>query len=351
MNPSFYGWKAPSSWAVIRLMPLIVVSVCISAEQPLVEIPATSPGSQAVRVLVWDEQQPEQKQAYGGFLGEAIAKYLSSRPGFVVRSAKWSDPEQGLSESLLDRADVLVYWSHFRSNPAIKEEAARRVVDRIKAGKLALIALHSAHWSEPFVLAMRERTIEDALKTLSPEERKNVKMTFVTPKRFVAPRRTSALTPSLKKEVGPDGTVTLEITFPNCCFPAYRADAKPSHVTTLLPDHPIASGIPQTWDIPQTEMYDEPFHVPEPDQVIFEEKWEGGEHFRSGMVWNVGAGKVFYFRPGHEIYPIYKQELPLKVIANACAWLSRSGPLPVTTDKQPDPDGTTEGTDAKSATK
>ena len=30
-------------------------------------------------------------------------------------------------------------------------------------------------------------------------------------------------------------------------------------------------------------MYDEPFHVPEPDEVILEERWAGGEWFRSGM--------------------------------------------------------------------
>jgi trehalose utilization protein len=36
--------------------------------------------------------------------------------------------------------------------------------------------------------------------------------------------------------------------------------------------------------IKQTEMYNEPFHVPEPDELIFEETWERGERFRSGMV-------------------------------------------------------------------
>jgi trehalose utilization protein len=34
----------------------------------------------------------------------------------------------------------------------------------------------------------------------------------------------------------------------------------------------------------QTEMYDEPFHVPEPDEVIFEERWASGEWFRSGAI-------------------------------------------------------------------
>ena len=68
-------------------------------------------------------------------------------------------------------------------------------------------------------------------------------------------------------------------------------------------------------------MYNEPFHVPEPDEVIFEETWELGERFRSGMVWNIGKGKVFYFRPGHETYPVFKQPEVIKVIENACRWL------------------------------
>ena len=68
-------------------------------------------------------------------------------------------------------------------------------------------------------------------------------------------------------------------------------------------------------------MYDEPFHVPTPDEVIFEEKWDAGEHFRSGCVWQIGKGKVFYFRPGHEIFPVYREPLPLKVVENAARWI------------------------------
>ena len=71
----------------------------------------------------------------------------------------------------------------------------------------------------------------------------------------------------------------------------------------LRPDHPIAAGIPAEFELPQTEMYDEPFHVPEPDEVILEERWASGEWFRSGAVWKLGRGKVFYFRPGHETFP------------------------------------------------
>jgi trehalose utilization protein len=68
-------------------------------------------------------------------------------------------------------------------------------------------------------------------------------------------------------------------------------------------------------------MYAEPFHVPEPDTVVFKETFAGGEWFRSGMIWKLGKGKVFYFRPGHETYPVYKEKLPLMVIENAVRWM------------------------------
>ncbi|OYV04244.1 MAG: hypothetical protein CFE26_17960, partial [Verrucomicrobiales bacterium VVV1] len=49
-----------------------------------------------LRVLVWDEQQPEQKKAYGDrFLGETIAAHLSTQPGLEVKSVSLADPEQG----------------------------------------------------------------------------------------------------------------------------------------------------------------------------------------------------------------------------------------------------------------
>jgi trehalose utilization protein len=44
-------------------------------------------------------------------------------------------------------------------------------------------------------------------------------------------------------------------------------------------------------------------------------------HFRSGCVWRVGQGRVFYFRPGHETYPIFQQAEPLRVLENAVRWL------------------------------
>jgi trehalose utilization protein len=92
----------------------------------------------------------------------------------------------------------------------------------------------------------------------------------------------------------------------------------------LKPDHPVTAGLPASFEISQTEMYADPFHVPEPDEVLFEETWEAGESFRSGLIWKIGNGRVFYFRPGHETYPVYKQELPLRIITNAALWLGKS---------------------------
>ena len=55
--------------------------------------------------------------------------------------------------------------------------------------------------------------------------------------------------------------------------------------------------------------------------MIFEEKWDKGEHFRSGSLWKVGQGDVLYFRPGHETYPVFKQAENLRVLENAVRWM------------------------------
>ena len=106
-----------------------------------------------IRVAVWDEQQPAQKQAYTNFLGNQIAQYLRNFPNLEVKSVTLNDPEQGLSAAVLDNCDVLIWWGHVRNN-AISNAKAKELVRRIKEGRLSLIALHSAHWSEPFVEAM-----------------------------------------------------------------------------------------------------------------------------------------------------------------------------------------------------
>ncbi len=295
------------------------------------ETPTTAPHD-PIRVVVWDEQQPGQKPAYDNFLGNAIADYLRTRSGLTVRSVRLDDPEQGMSDDVLSNADVLIWWGHIR-NRDVSPKVGQRVADRIKAGKLALIALHSAHWSKPFIAAMNEKTTEEAIQSLPEDQRKTTQLSFEFPMIGIAPRRDAPLTPSWRPQKNPDGSDWLIIKLPNCCFPAYRADGKPGHLKTLLPDHPIAAGIPAEFDIPQTEMYDEPFHIPAPDSVIFEEHWDAGDHFRSGMLWKVGQGMVFYFRPGHEAYPVYRQAIPLKILENAVRYLDSQLPKDASVSK------------------
>lgn len=276
-----------------------------------------------IGVLIWDEQQPIQKQAYENFLGNALADHLRSRGSdFRVKSVRQDDPQQGLVAEDLDAARVLIWWGHAR-HTEVKPKTCRPIIERIRAGKLSLLAVHSAHFSTPFIECMNARAMDDVLETLSKEEREKVRWKLVP-----APRRLSRPddppTPSHTRTAAPDGAIEIQLRLPNCVFPAVRADGKPGHLRTLLPKHPIARGVPEAFDIPQTEMYSEPFGVPPPDAVIFEERWDAGEHFRSGCLWKLGKGEVFYFRPGHETYPIFKQEIPLRIIENACRYLGRS---------------------------
>lgn len=279
--------------------------------------------AEPIRVVVWDERQPKQKQAYPDFLGNQIARALGVRPGLSVKSVALDDAGQGISERVLDQCDVLIWWGHVRQG-LIKPDQGKRIVERIQAGKLSLIALHSAHWSTPFIEAMNARSKEDALKQVpaTARDRAVLRLLPPDPPLYRAPSRSAPLTPAASFFRNKDGRYEVNLRLPNCCFPAYRPDGKPSTIITRAPTHPIARGLPSSWTVAHTEMYDEPFHVPAPDVVVFEERWATGERFRSGMIWNLGKGKVFYFRPGHETYGVYFEPLPLKVLENAVRWLA-----------------------------
>jgi trehalose utilization protein len=274
-------------------------------------------------VVVWDERQPAQKPAYPDFLGNHLARELRTRTGLSVASAGLDDAGQGLTDVLADSCRVLVWWGHVRQ-AEVKSKVGRDILKRIKAGDLALIALHSAHWSTPFVEAMNERAREDLNRThpLVRDGKAQVNLVYPNPQ-YTVPARGARLTPYVDEHKYPDGKVVVDLHLPICCFPAYRNDGKPSQIRTLTPNQPIARGVPAVFEIPREEMYDEPFHVPPPDEVVFEERWETGEWFRSGMLWKIGRGHVFYFRPGHESYSTYLEENPLKIVANAVTWLAK----------------------------
>ena len=276
----------------------------------------------AIELLVWDERQPRQQEAYDNFLGNEIADYLRALGGMEVRSVGLDEPDQGLSDAALDASQVLIWWGHVRHRE-VPAETGKRIVDRVIAGRLSLIVLHSAHWATPFIEAMDYRTRGDAQRLFPGTGGERIEMEFMRPAdRYQAPAKDAVVTPSYQPRKFPGGITRVRVQLPICCFPSWRADGKPSFSNTLLPAHPIAQGIPREFSLPQSEMYDEPLHVPDPDEVIFEDRWPTGEWFRSGMVWQIGRGKLFYFRPGHETYPIYRLPIPRRIIGNAVRWLA-----------------------------
>lgn len=269
-------------------------------------------------ILVWDERSEEARKVYGNYLGEQIAASLAKNPNFNVSTAFLDDPEQGLSDRALDNTDVLIWWGHIR-HQEVSAEKGRSIVKRIAAGSLSLIAIHSAHWASPFVQSMNEITKR---RVLSDKTLKESDVEFKSPaSQFTIPAVDDRLTPYATEYKYPDGSKKLKVELPICCFPHVRNDGKPSTIKVMSDKHPILKGVPAQFQIEHTEMYNEPFHVPEPDQLLFEEYWETGEWFRSGMLWNLGKGKIFYFRPGHETHTVFKQEWPMRIIENAAAWL------------------------------
>src|SRR3982750_1843374 len=74
----------------------------------------------------------------------------------------------------------------------------------------------------------------------------------------------------------------------------------------------------------------EPFAIPAPDELIFISSFAGGEVFRGGCTWVRGAGRIFYFSPGDQEYPVYHHPDVQRVLANAVQWATprTRGPVP-----------------------
>jgi len=104
------------------------------------------------------------------------------------------------------------------------------------------------------------------------------------------------------------------------CMLKWREADEREVLWVTKPGHPIVKGIEDHFVLKKEEMYGEWFDVPEPDETILISSFAGGEVFRSGITYTRGAGRIFYFRPGHETYPTYFDKNVLKVIENAVRW-------------------------------
>ena len=187
-----------------------------------------------IRVVVWDEQQPRQKAAYKNFLGNAIADHLKTKPGLKVRAVRQDDPNKCIGADVLEHCDVLIWWGHVRQGQ-ITPADCKPIIDRIKAGKLAFLPLHSAHWATPFIEAMNERTKADVDK-LFPRGKNSprVQFDYIAPAGRIPPARNSLVTPAYLALQRRGVVTTVRVDLPNCCFPAYRGDGKPSTMHILI---------------------------------------------------------------------------------------------------------------------
>lgn len=234
-----------------------------------------------IKVTVWNEYKHEREneeiaRIYPEGIHGAIAGFLGKQEDMVVRTATLDMPEHGLTEDVLNNTDVLIWWGHM-AHGAVQDEIVQRVYNRIQEG-MGLIVLHSGHASKIFQKICG--TNSGALKW---------------------------------REVG-----------------------EKERIWVIEPGHPIAEGLGQYIEIPHEEMYGERFEIPAPDTLVFISWFEGGEVFRSGCCYQRGSGKIFYFRPGHESFPVYHQAEIQKVIENAVRWAAPvNGPKHIYGNTQP----------------
>jgi trehalose utilization protein len=230
--------------------------------------------SDPVRVTVWGENAHEREEEhvralYPDGMHAAIASGIEASlgSGVRVRTATLDEPEHGLTEAVLAETDVLTWWGH-TAHDQVSDAVADRV-QRAVLGGMGLVALHSAHYSKVFTRLM--------------------------------------------------GT---------SCSLRWRNDGERELVWTVEPTHPIAAGVPHPIVIEAHEMYGEHFDIPPPDELVFISSFAGGEVFRGGCCFRRGAGRIFYFSPGDQDYPIYHHPDVRRVIANAVVWAAPGPDVP-----------------------
>lgn len=220
-----------------------------------------------MKIIIYNENVmqnlPAHKKAYANGLHNELKSIFEKE--HEVTCVTLADIETGLSKEELDKTDVLIWWGHIAHDKvpdAINEYVCKRVSEGMGA-----VFLHSAHFSKPFT--------------------------------------TLCGTP---------------------CSLRWREANEAERVWTTDPFHPIAQGVEQGFRLDHEEMYGEHFYIPTPDSVVFTGWFEGGEVFRSGCCFHKDNGRFFYFQPGHETFPIYKNENVRLILKNAVHWVAKVGP-------------------------
>ncbi|HML47620.1 MAG TPA: ThuA domain-containing protein [Clostridia bacterium] len=228
-----------------------------------------------IRVTVWNEfrdekRWPEILELYPGGIHAALGRMLEGCDDMEVTLSTFWDEDQGLGEERLQQTDVLIYYSHMLQREV---DAARveRVIQRVHEG-MGLILLHSALGSD-----LCKRLLGFYWKV------------------------------------------------------PYREARETERVFVIEPSHPIADGLGQYFEFPESEMYADAAQIPTPDEVVFLSWYAGGNAERSGFTYRRGAGKIFCFTPGHAWYSVLNQPGYGMVLRNAVRWIRppRNPYLPV----------------------
>lgn len=218
-----------------------------------------------LNITIWNEyvhEKTEEKvrNIYPNGIHNAIKDFLQCDE-YNITTATLDDPECGLTQEVVDNTDVMLWWGHL-AHGNVPDEVAKRVQEAVLKG-MGIIFLHSAHKSKPFM-----------------------------------------------NLIGSTGNLV------------WRESDDKELLWVISPTHPIAQGLGRYVEIPAEETYGEPFDIPTPDEIVFSSWFTGGEIFRSGITYKRGYGKIFYFKPGHESYPIYYQEEIQTIIKNAVKWVA-----------------------------
>jgi trehalose utilization protein len=222
-----------------------------------------------IRVVIWNEFIHEREDTsvraiYPDGIHATIAAALGS-DGMSISTATLDQDEHGLAQVRLQETDVLLWWGH-KAHGEVADTVVDRIAQRVYEG-MGLIVLHSGHFSKIF------------------------KRLMGTP-----------------------------------CSLRWREAGERERMWVLNPSHPIARGLGSAIEVPNSEMYGEPFLVPEPMETVFISWFQGGEVLRSGVTYRRGAGNIFYFSPGHETYPIYHLPAVQTVLRNAVGWAYNPAP-------------------------
>lgn len=219
-----------------------------------------------LHVTIWNEYRHEVisekvREIYPNGIHQAIGEFLKC-DDIEITYATLDMPECGLTQEVVDKTDVMFWWGHIAHNE-VPDVIVERVAEAVLKG-MGIIFLHSGHHSKP-----------------------------------------------MRRLLG---------TTCNLCW--HEEDEK-ERLWITNPAHPIVQGLEErSFVIDAEETYGEPFDIPEPEETVLIGWYKGGDVFRSGVTYRRGLGRIFYFQPGHETYPIYYHPQVQTILRNAVRYVA-----------------------------